>query len=194
MQNNFTITTTWQNEEFLGKISLKESLDYEKLNKTIIELYIRAKDFGSPSLSTNTTVILNIQASENPKYHCLCGSALTSLLAATMTPTCNTTRYPPVHEIAEIENFIFRYDPSSHVMVAITHHKCYVYRMSDTESVDVHTSHGLHQLETKLITMVDNTSAAYVTMSHDELTALSKSSARTCNRVGWTTHKLNKAT
>lgn len=40
--------------------------------------------------------------------------------------------------------------------------------------------------------MVDSTSATYVTMSHDELTSLSKSSARTCNRVGWTTHKLNR--
>lgn len=32
-------------------------------------------------------------------------------------------------------------------MVAITHPKCYVYIMSDTESVDVHTSYGLHKLE-----------------------------------------------
>ncbi|CAG2237928.1 CDH23 [Mytilus edulis] len=175
MQNNFTITTTWQNGEYLGKISLKESLDYEKLNKTTIEVYIKAKDFGSPSLSSTTTVTLDIQ----------------SLLAATMTPTCNTTRYPPGNEIAETEKFMFRYEPNSHVMVAITHHKCYVYRMSDTESVDVHTAYGLHQLETKIITMVDSTSATYVIMSHDELTSLSKSSARTCNRVGWTTHKLN---
>ncbi|VDI57892.1 Hypothetical predicted protein [Mytilus galloprovincialis] len=135
MQNNFTITTTWQNGEYLGKISLKESLDYEKLNKTTIELYIKAKDFGSPSLSSTTTVTLDIQSSENPKHHCMCGSALTSLLAATMTPTCNTTRYPPGNEIAETETFMFRYEPNSHVMVAITHHKCYVYRMSDTETV-----------------------------------------------------------
>lgn len=34
-----------------------------------------------------------------------------------------------------------------HVMVAITNHKCYVYTASETESVDVHTSHGFHQLE-----------------------------------------------
>ncbi|XP_063446627.1 cadherin-23-like [Mytilus trossulus] len=211
MQNNFTITTTWQNGEYLGNISLTESLDFTKINKTTIELHIKAKDFGSPSLSSTTTITLNIQinqdknrevfvqmitgfflqASETPKYHCMCGSALTSLLATTMTPTCNATRYPPGNEIAETEKFMFRYEPNSHVMVAITHHECYVYSMSDTESVDVHTSQGLHQLETKIISMVDSTTATYVTMSHDELTSLSKSSARTCNRVGWTTHKLN---
>ncbi|XP_071133306.1 uncharacterized protein [Mytilus edulis] len=192
MQNNFTITSTWQNGEYLGKISLKESLDYGKLNQTTIELLIKAKDFGSPSLSSTTTVRLSIHASENSKYHCMCGLALTSLLEATTTPTCNATKSPPGHEIAETEKFTFRYEPISHVMVAITHPKCYVYIMSDTESVDVHTSYGLHKLETKIITMVDSTSATYVTMSHDELTSLSKSSARTCNRVGWTTHKLNR--
>ncbi|CAG2218651.1 CDH23 [Mytilus edulis] len=176
MQNNFTITSTWQNGEYLGKISLKESLDYGKLNQTTIELLIKAKDFGSPSLSSTTNVTLS--------FH--------SLLEATTTPTCNATKSPPGHEIAETEKFTFRYEPISHVMVAITHPKCYVYIMSDTESVDVHTSYGLHKLETKIITMVDSTSATYVTMSHDELTSLSKSSARTCNRVGWTTHKLNR--
>ncbi|XP_076075790.1 cadherin-23-like [Mytilus galloprovincialis] len=158
MQNNFTITSTWQNGEYLGKISLKESLDYGKLNQTTIELFIKAKDFGSPSLSSTTTVTLSIHASENSKYNCICGLALTSLLEATTTPTCNATKSPPGHEIAETEKFTFRYEPIS----------------------------------TKIITMVDSTSATYVTMSHDELTSLSKSSARTCNRVGWTTHKLNR--
>lgn len=51
--------------------------------------------------------------------------------------------------------------------------------------------HFFFQFQTKIITMVDSTSATYVIMSHDELTSLRKSSARTCNRVGWTTHKLN---
>lgn len=63
MQNNFTITSTWQNGEYLGKISLKESLDYGKLNQTTIELFIKAKDFGSPSLSSTTTVTLSIHVS-----------------------------------------------------------------------------------------------------------------------------------
>ncbi|XP_071131763.1 cadherin-related family member 1a-like [Mytilus edulis] len=76
MQNNFTITSTWQNGEYLGKISLKESLDYGKLNQTRIELLIKAKDFGSPSLSSTTTVTLSFHASENSKYHCMCGLAL----------------------------------------------------------------------------------------------------------------------
>ncbi|XP_063446624.1 cadherin EGF LAG seven-pass G-type receptor 2-like [Mytilus trossulus] len=129
------------------------------------------------------------EANGNLTNQCLCGSALESFLATTMAP--NNNRCPQVNEIAETENFIFRYDPISHVMVAITNHKCYVYSMSDTESVDVHTSYGLHLLEIKLINMAYNTSATYITISHDELTALSKSTARLCNRVGWTTHKLN---
>ncbi|XP_063446622.1 cadherin-23-like [Mytilus trossulus] len=64
MQNNFTISTTKGSEEFLGKISLKGSLDYEKLNKTAagrIKLYVLAKDFGSPSLSSTCTVTINVQ-------------------------------------------------------------------------------------------------------------------------------------
>lgn len=63
MHNNFTITTTWENEESMGKISLRNSLVYEKLNKTTIELYVRAIDFGNPSLSATSTVIIHIQVS-----------------------------------------------------------------------------------------------------------------------------------
>ncbi|CAC5415595.1 CDH23 [Mytilus coruscus] len=64
MENNFTIGTIQQSDEFLGNISLKGSLDYEKLNKTAkgqVKLYVFAKDFGNPSLSSTCTVIINIQ-------------------------------------------------------------------------------------------------------------------------------------
>lgn len=66
MQNNFTISTTKSSEEFLGKISLNGPLDYEKLNETEkgkIQLYVLAKDFGNPSLSSTCTVTINVQVS-----------------------------------------------------------------------------------------------------------------------------------
>lgn len=66
MQNNFTIVTTKGSGEFLGKISLNGPLDYEKLNKTAagrIKLYVLAKDFGNPSLSSTCTVTINVQVS-----------------------------------------------------------------------------------------------------------------------------------
>ncbi|VDI43587.1 Hypothetical predicted protein [Mytilus galloprovincialis] len=64
MEKNFTISTIQQSDEFIGNISLKGSLDYEKLNKAAngqVTLYVQAKDFGNPSLSSTCTVIINIQ-------------------------------------------------------------------------------------------------------------------------------------
>ncbi|CAC5378850.1 unnamed protein product [Mytilus coruscus] len=97
----------------------------------------------------------------------------------------------PTKEPAETDSFSFKYDPLKHLMVAMTHHKCYIYTVMGTESTDVHTSHGLHLLETKLITMVDDSSMTYSSMSHDEVTAASKLFARSCNKSGMTTFKLN---
>ncbi|XP_063403351.1 uncharacterized protein LOC134687189 [Mytilus trossulus] len=118
-----------------------------------------------------------------------------SLAATTMAP--HSTKHHnhhgtrPTHEPAVTESFGFKYDPHSHMMAAMTHHKCYLYTMVGTESADVHTTHGLHLLETKLITMVDDTTMTYSTMTHDELTAVSKLLSHSCNKAGWTTYKLN---
>ncbi|XP_076075789.1 uncharacterized protein LOC143046519 [Mytilus galloprovincialis] len=149
-------------DAYSGSITVKTELDYSKLK--FYEYLIVGTDEGGLGLKGNATLLIMIQP-----------------IATAMTP----------HNTIASDNFMFRYDSTSHVMVVILQHTCYVYIASDTESVDLHTSHGIHQLEIKLITMVYSTSATYVTLSHDELTALSKSTARFCNRVGWTSHKLN---
>ncbi|CAG2237927.1 unnamed protein product [Mytilus edulis] len=64
MQRNFTISTITRSEEFLGSIALIGSLDYEQLNETTggkVILYVLAKDFGNPSLSSTCTVTINVQ-------------------------------------------------------------------------------------------------------------------------------------
>ncbi|VDH90875.1 Hypothetical predicted protein, partial [Mytilus galloprovincialis] len=189
MHNNFTITTTWKNEESMGKISLRNSLVYEKLNKTTIELYVRAIDFGNPSLSATSTVIIHIQACSSLSSNCPCGKSLKTRVTS---PTHESTdKYHPMHSIAGIKHFVFRYDPDSHVMVAITQKKCYLYIMSVTDSDDVQVTDGLRRLKTKVITMVDSKYKSYTTVSHDELSAISRSSARLCNHFHWTTYKLN---
>ncbi|VDI07003.1 Hypothetical predicted protein, partial [Mytilus galloprovincialis] len=145
MHNNFTITTTWKNEESMGKISLRNSLVYEKLNKTTIELYVRAIDFGNPSLSATSTVIIHIQACSSLSSNCPCGKSLKTRVTS---PTHESTdKYHPMHSIAGIKHFVFRYDPDSHVMVAITQKKCYLYIMSVTDSDDVQVTDGLRRLK-----------------------------------------------
>lgn len=102
-----------------------------------------------------------------------------------------TTTHRPSREPAVTDSFSFKYDPVTHMIAALTHHKCYIYTMSADESTAVHTAHGLHMLETKLINMVDDTTQTYTTMSHADVTAASKSLATFCNHQGNTAYKLN---
>lgn len=67
MQRHFTISTITRSEEFLGSIALIGYLDYEQLNETTggkVILYVLAKDFGNPSLSSTCTVTINVQVSD----------------------------------------------------------------------------------------------------------------------------------
>ncbi|XP_071136351.1 uncharacterized protein [Mytilus edulis] len=100
-------------------------------------------------------------------------------------------RTHPTVEHPVKESFAFRYDPNMHLMLASQRHKCFIYTMNGQESTEVHTPHGLHELEKTIITIIDDTSRTFSTMSHDAVMAASKTFAHLCNRNGTTTFKLN---
>merc|ERR1711860_293111 len=108
--------------------------------------------------------------------------------ATTMMPSMTTKHHhghhshgtKPTHEPIEQDKHSFKYDPRSHHMMVVNHKACYIYQMSAQESQDVHTTHGLHTLEIKLITMIDDTTATYQSLSHDQLMAMSQLLAHSC--------------
>ncbi|XP_063402028.1 uncharacterized protein LOC134686291 [Mytilus trossulus] len=89
----------------------------------------------------------------------------------------------PTREPVEADKHYFKYDPTSHLMMAVNAKACYIYTMSSQESMDVHTVHGLHALEIKLITMIDDATATFQSITHDNLTTMSKSLAHSCKAV-----------
>lgn len=93
-------------------------------------------------------------------------------------------------EPIEKEDFSFKYDPVSHVMVAKTHQVCYIYKMTQQEIVDVHTTHGLRTLEIKMLQAIDD-GTGITAMSLNELNAIDPSlSHHFCK----TDHTYNKLT
>ncbi|XP_071137046.1 uncharacterized protein [Mytilus edulis] len=109
----------------------------------------------------------------------------------TGTHPTHAHRTHPTVEHPVKESFAFRYDPNMHLMLASQRHKCFIYTMNGQESTEVHTPHGLHELEKTIITIIDDTSRTFSTMSHDAVMAASNSFAHLCNRNGTTTFKLN---
>ncbi|XP_071135039.1 uncharacterized protein [Mytilus edulis] len=93
-------------------------------------------------------------------------------------------------EPIENERFRFRYDPQSMILMAINHHKCYLYATSGSESTDVHTTTGLHLLELKIITLIDDDTATYTSITHDALKAESKVLGHVCHNPNNTIYQL----
>ncbi|CAG2231893.1 unnamed protein product [Mytilus edulis] len=65
----------------------------------------------------------------------------------TGTHPTHAHRTHPTVEHPVKESFAFRYDPNMHLMLASQRHKCFIYTMNGQESTEVHTPHGLHELE-----------------------------------------------
>ncbi|XP_063404325.1 uncharacterized protein LOC134687799 [Mytilus trossulus] len=113
----------------------------------------------------------------------------------TGTHPTHAHRTRPTVEHWVSDSFVFRYDPNTHLMLASQHQKCFIYTMNGQESTEVHTPHGLHELEKSIITIIDayiyDTSRTFITMSQDAVMAASKTFAHLCNKNGTTTFKLN---
>ncbi|XP_045157189.1 uncharacterized protein LOC123523592 [Mercenaria mercenaria] len=80
----------------------------------------------------------------------------------THRPHSNTTREP-----GEKDSFRFVYEPHTQQMVVVNVHDCYVFSLSDSEKVAVHTDAGIRALELKLLSALST--SAVVTTTKDQL-------------------------
>ncbi|XP_078314953.1 uncharacterized protein LOC111105317 isoform X3 [Crassostrea virginica] len=117
--------------------------------------------------------------------------------AASTTPPHSThhhathvTHHHVTHESSESEYFSFSYDPTSHYIAAKLRHGCYLYQTNAQEQTDVHTSHGLHTIETTMLNLIDSDSAK-VTMSSSDLHHASTKLSHFCGSVSSHIYKLN---
>ncbi|KAK3580364.1 hypothetical protein CHS0354_014842, partial [Potamilus streckersoni] len=77
-----------------------------------------------------------------------------------VTHAVHTTHEPSVHE-----TFSFHYDSSTHKMIILGSHNCYIFTLSEEQRMDVHTVIGMRTLEIKLLPFVDSTTKTEVKMS-----------------------------
>nr|XP_022294689.1 uncharacterized protein LOC111104831 isoform X2 [Crassostrea virginica] len=114
-----------------------------------------------------------------------------SLQAASTTPPQNPTthahhtHHPPrtTHEPTELESLSFYYDYVTHMMaVKSSLHICYLYKTSDQEQIDVHTSHGLHAIEKTLIDLIDG-GASLQPLSKDAVNTMSRNIVHFCSHI-----------
>ncbi|XP_033739764.1 uncharacterized protein LOC117327049 isoform X1 [Pecten maximus] len=115
-----------------------------------------------------------------------CMVAITCAMTTTKAPhqhhNHNTTHHhghhgthpPPIGE-----GFVFKYDHTSHRMVVVSHHQCWIYNPSDDEKNNIADIHVLRNLEAKLIQLIDSNPTG-TPLSHDDLAAMSPSLAHTC--------------
>ncbi|XP_022291144.2 uncharacterized protein LOC111102617 [Crassostrea virginica] len=94
------------------------------------------------------------------------------------------------HEAVETEYFSFYYDPTSHYIAAKSRHACYLYQTNAQEQIDVHTSHGLHTIETTMLNLI-NSASAKVTMSSSDLHTASTRLSHFCGSTSSHIYKLN---